>query len=475
MTAVRHTLLVTLYSLLLLITACGEQNNNNDDQIAAANGGISGTGDGSSSYAYTTGSSYKGPLLANSTITVYQVDAQGVLQPAINTTVIDQFGQFSFQFASEGLYSLQATGFFYNEATGQNSAEQVTLKVLVNMEEKAQDQLFPAYFHANLLTTLIHDDMLNLIQNGNTYDEAYEIAANKASQLFSSMTGEFALSKAFMFIGISPEEAPASEPEVTPPAEDGGETLPPLEDLPPITQPTPPAGGSSLPEENSPIPTGEEEPISTEEELQEDGEASQQDQDDSAFLIYLSSLVTKAAIDAAQSNSLQTLLQQLAQAYALPQPALTDDLLTTLQTAQQNLDEATIESNLEILYGRELVNLAPTVLAVDEKLPAPENFSSTVVTRPDTLVLRCFNFDGSAATATGCNGNSQQAIGYTNNIQISTDSLFPAAQTFYYNSGSNWYQRQASEFSTGTWYIRIRKAWDNGQKGLWKESSFIVN
>lgn len=473
MAMVRRLLLITLYSLLLLITACSQPSNNNDDQIAAANGGISGTGDGSSSYAYTTGSSYKGPMVAGSNITVYRLTNNGDLNQILSSQIINDQnqGEFAIKLPNAGIYSIQTTGKFYDEITGTYSEEVITLKVLVNMHEASPKFLLPDGIHANVLTTLIHDDMLNLINNGKTYEDAYNTTAAKVSKLFEAMTGAFNLSKPFMYIGIEP-----TPPTLALPDTNIEETSiePPTTSGMPITPPETTGDSTSIipssESTNSELPPSEEEDADTE-------TSTQANKDDSAFLIYLSALVTKTAQQQNGVDKVAALLSQIHTAYTQPIPVLPENLLAEFQQAQQNLDETQVKTNLEGQFGNTLPDIETTVAAIDSNMQSPTNFSSTQITRTlGSLELRCFNYDGSSASTDGCDGNNAAAVGYVYEIQASLDNSFPdiAGTTKSYISTFNWSEFDIAEFSSGTWYIRVRKVWDNGQKGLWAEANFTV-
>ena len=105
------------------------------------------------------GAVQKGPFLVGSTVLINELTAAGEpTNSTLLTEIEDSVGAFSFESTEPGPVQIVATGYYFNELTGQPSAGTLTLKALYEVSE-AEDQR--AY--VNIMTHLINDRVLELL------------------------------------------------------------------------------------------------------------------------------------------------------------------------------------------------------------------------------------------------------------------------------------------------------------------------
>ena len=108
------------------------------------------------------GSVEKGPFVLGSSITISPVDASGnPTGQQFTTQTFNDMGEFSVNFEAMGFVSLEGSGFYYNEVTGDLSGANLTLRAFYEIvEDGAQNA------HLNLLTHLTYNRVKNLVQSG---------------------------------------------------------------------------------------------------------------------------------------------------------------------------------------------------------------------------------------------------------------------------------------------------------------------
>ena len=182
---------LTFFLLVALLLSCG-----GDSYPAASNeGGISGTGNGGSKSSLS-GSAYKGPFIQDGEVNVISIEGDNSSEIA-NSQIRDNLGDFLLE-VEPGLLSVSATGRFYDETEATYSEESVTLKALVNKDPEQQASIF-----VNALTLLSHDLAVELINQGNSYEQATLEAENKVKDLLTAVTGDIPTSQSFLNMNIS--------------------------------------------------------------------------------------------------------------------------------------------------------------------------------------------------------------------------------------------------------------------------------
>ena len=114
------------------------------------------------------GSVEKGPFVLGSSITISPVDGNGnPTGQQFTTQTFNDMGEFSVNFEASGFVSLEGSGFYYNEVTGDLSGANLTLRAFYEIvADGAQNA------HLNLLTHLTYNRVKNLVQAGTTFSEA---------------------------------------------------------------------------------------------------------------------------------------------------------------------------------------------------------------------------------------------------------------------------------------------------------------
>lgn len=175
-------------TLVALMVACS----GGGTQVASNSGGISGTGDGSGKSSIS-GASYKGPMLQNSSIKIFPIT--NLTQALADTTVQSNVGDFSLNL-DNGIYSMQATGRYYDEVAGVFSTDTITLKTTANITANSNIVI-------NVLTHIAHNYTVALLNTGSDYATATDAAKVRALALLKPITGEAAVSSAFNQIGLT--------------------------------------------------------------------------------------------------------------------------------------------------------------------------------------------------------------------------------------------------------------------------------
>jgi hypothetical protein len=114
----------------------------------------------------------KGPFVLGSAVGISPVNSTGSPTGALfNTTTLNELGDFALEFSYLGPVSLEATGYYYNEATGDLSLAPLTLRAY---HEVSSGGAQSAYI--NLLTHLTYGRVRQLIGEGSTVLAATEQA-----------------------------------------------------------------------------------------------------------------------------------------------------------------------------------------------------------------------------------------------------------------------------------------------------------
>ena len=190
---------LTFFLLVALLLSCG-----GESYPAASNeGGISGTGNGGSKSSLS-GSAYKGPFIQDGEVNVISIEGDNGSVIA-NSQIRDNLGDFILE-VEPGLLSVSATGRFYDETEATYSEESVTLKALVNKDPEQQASVL-----VNALTLLSHDLAVELIIQGNSYEQAIADAQSQVKTVLASVTGDIPTSQPFINMNII--NSPGTTPE----------------------------------------------------------------------------------------------------------------------------------------------------------------------------------------------------------------------------------------------------------------------
>jgi N-acetylneuraminic acid mutarotase len=110
------------------------------------------------------GAVQKGPFLVGSTVLVNQLTSNGApTNSTLVTEIEDSIGTFSFDTTTPGPVQIVATGYYFNELTGQPSSGTLTLKALYQVSDAATQHAY-----VNIMTHLINDRVLDLLATPNT-------------------------------------------------------------------------------------------------------------------------------------------------------------------------------------------------------------------------------------------------------------------------------------------------------------------
>jgi len=190
---------LTFFLLVALLLSCG-----GESYPAASNeGGISGTGNGGSKSSLS-GSAYKGPFIQDGEVNVISIEGDNGSVIA-NSQIRDNLGDFILE-VEPGLLSVSATGRFYDETEATYSEESVTLKALVNKDPEQQASVL-----VNALTLLSHDLAVELIIQGNSYEQATADAQSRVKTVLAAVTGDIPTSQPFINMNII--NSPGTTPE----------------------------------------------------------------------------------------------------------------------------------------------------------------------------------------------------------------------------------------------------------------------
>lgn len=127
----------------------------------------------------------KGPFISGSSVTLFDLNSD--LSPSgrsFNAIINNHEGSFELPGTelSSGLVRLRADGFYFNEMTGKQSASQITLYALADLNEEGP-------VHINILTHLEHARIARLMQDGKSFREAEKQAQEEVLAVFSIQKG----------------------------------------------------------------------------------------------------------------------------------------------------------------------------------------------------------------------------------------------------------------------------------------------
>lgn len=127
-----------------------------------------------------TGKVEKGPFVSGSTITIQPMNSKlQILGSMFSTTITDNTGSFTFDSKEfQAPYAeMTATGYFFNEVTGDLSNGVLVLRALVDLSDKSS-------VNVNILTHLKYQRIKKLIQSGKSFKEANAQAQNELLAMF---------------------------------------------------------------------------------------------------------------------------------------------------------------------------------------------------------------------------------------------------------------------------------------------------
>ena len=190
---------LAFFLLVALLLSCGGESY----PLASNDGGISGTGNGGSKSSLS-GSAYKGPFIQDGEVNVLKIEGDTSSLIA-NSQIQDNLGDFLLE-VEPGLLSVNTTGRFYDETEATYSEESVTLKALVNKAPEQQANIF-----VNTLTLLSHDLAVELINQGNSYEQATADAQSRVKTVLAAVTGDIPTNQPFIKMNII--NSPGTTPE----------------------------------------------------------------------------------------------------------------------------------------------------------------------------------------------------------------------------------------------------------------------
>lgn len=386
--------------LVAFLCAC----NGGSTTLASNDGGISGTGDGSSKSSIS-GASYKGPLAIGSLITIKRV-IDGVLSNhSISESILSNKGDYKIDVVNHeinhSIISMTTSGQFYDENTGLYSDGLVELKALVQVSVAGDNE---QVVYVNSLTTLAHDVALQLLSNGETYEEALRLAENRVLTLLLALTGNRNITEPFSNLSLINTSATHSG--------------------------------------------------------------------DNSFLLYLSSLLTKAAHIKSNKEPgfTVTSLFEILNNHVINNTPINDSTLILLQKAHEQLEPTVINQNLSsILSGNNIATVEATIALVTPGITPPTEFDYAFFN--DTYR---FCYDGASQcdqqVITGAVDSNDL---YSYELQTSIDSSFASPRA--YQTPANNFALGSSKFISGTrYYARIRKVWPDQQYSKWAELNFVA-
>lgn len=158
--------LALIVPIFLLLIGCGGGNGNNTSSVQISNATVS-------------GNVQKGPFIAGTSVTLYELDNNLNQTGKTFNTQTNAYG--SFQIPNISLVSpyveVKADGYYFNEVTGTISASLITLYALVDLRDRAQ-------ININILTHLEKDRIRFLVGNGLSFSEAKQKAQKEILQIF---------------------------------------------------------------------------------------------------------------------------------------------------------------------------------------------------------------------------------------------------------------------------------------------------
>jgi hypothetical protein len=137
----------------------GDADGDSDGEADAASGGFE---------VQLHGAVDKGPFVVGSLVTVALVDAEGNPSGEVFIThTIDDLGRFDLELRVPRYASLEATGFYYNEVTGQLSGSQISLRAFYEAVAGGRQDAF-----INIFTHLSYERVRTLLLAGADFDTA---------------------------------------------------------------------------------------------------------------------------------------------------------------------------------------------------------------------------------------------------------------------------------------------------------------
>ncbi|WP_295053857.1 hypothetical protein [uncultured Fibrobacter sp.] len=138
-----------------------------------------------------SGLSQKGPFVTGSTVKLYELDGKTFAQTgkSFSGKITSDDGKFSVSSVSlaSQYASLEVTGYFRNEVTGEKSKGTITLNALTDLSDRKN-------VNVNLLTHLEYERVLHLIESGVNFTAAKKQAEAEILNAFG-INGEFANSE----------------------------------------------------------------------------------------------------------------------------------------------------------------------------------------------------------------------------------------------------------------------------------------
>jgi hypothetical protein len=137
-------------------------------------------GPGPAHSVHLNGAVQKGPFVLGSSVSVSLLDSMGNPTGAVfNTQTNSDLGEFALTFQAGGAASLEGTGFYYNEAAGQLSTGNLTLRALYMPSGSPNDAAY-----INVITHLTYGRIKGLVANGTAFETA---AAQAESELLREL------------------------------------------------------------------------------------------------------------------------------------------------------------------------------------------------------------------------------------------------------------------------------------------------
>lgn len=147
------TFSLILFTAVFYLAGCGDDKKTTGGSTEAENAIADKT---------VAGVSQKGPFVSGSTVTLYEVDGENLVQTGKTFTgkVASNRGEFKISNINlEASYALlEADGYYWNEITGERSASQIKLNALTDLEDRETANI-------NLLTHLAYERAQWLVRN----------------------------------------------------------------------------------------------------------------------------------------------------------------------------------------------------------------------------------------------------------------------------------------------------------------------
>lgn len=157
----KRLVLALLLGLFLTLSGCGSSSDSSGPPSSFDGGDTGGKRN-------LTGAAQKGPFQLNSTVRLWQL-SNGKKQGQAVTLTLGERGDFQFeQVDVTGPVLAEVQGRFFDEISGNFSAEELTLRAVLNLSEQSN------HANINFFTHLIHQRMLNELANGKSFQAAMD-------------------------------------------------------------------------------------------------------------------------------------------------------------------------------------------------------------------------------------------------------------------------------------------------------------